>query len=86
MAATQHNRLGKQLRQLRTKERGWSLAFVDKTFGIDKGMLSRIENGDTRPSLDTLHRLRDCYGVDDQTFLIWLNLLRPERQTNGSAA
>ncbi|MEI8057021.1 MAG: XRE family transcriptional regulator [Actinomycetes bacterium] len=48
--------LATQLRELRTR-RGWSLARLADETGMSKGMLSKIENGQTTPSLSTLVRL-----------------------------
>lgn len=77
MTATANNRLGKQLRKLRT-DRGWSLNFVADQFGVDKGVLSRVERG-SMPSLKTLDKLRRAYLVDDQTFLGWVDQLDSDR-------
>lgn len=78
------NRLGRRLRKLRT-DRNWTLAYVSENHGIDKAVLSRVERGDSTPSLATLYRLRDAYVVDDETFLTWLDMVR-EREHNGDAA
>ena len=51
--------LGTQLRELRTR-RAWSLAELAEITGISKGMLSKIENGQTTPSLSTLVRLAEA--------------------------
>jgi len=48
--------LATQLRELRTR-RGWSLAKLADETQMSKGMLSKIENGQTTPSLSTLVRL-----------------------------
>ena len=72
MSTTSRNRLGKRLRALR-ESHGLSLNDVAKTHGVDKGMLSRIERGETRPSLSTLRKLRDAYAVDDAAFLAWID-------------
>ena len=70
------NRLGRRLRALRTANgRDWTLADVERGYGIDKGNLSRIERGESSPSLATLHKLRTAYAVDDETFLTWLDML-----------
>lgn len=81
------NRLGRRLRSLRTaKGREWTLADVERRFGIDKGNLSRIERGEASPSLETLHRLRDAYQADDETFLTWLDMLRERQRLTAGAA
>ncbi len=82
-----HNRLGRKLKALRTaKPREWTLADVERMAGVDKGNLSRIERGEASPSLETLHKLRAAYSVDDETFLTWLDMLNERnRQRRGAA-
>jgi len=48
--------LATQLRELRGR-RSWSLSRLAEETGLSKGMLSKIENGQTAPSLGTLVRL-----------------------------
>lgn len=48
--------LAAQVRELRVK-RGWSLAELAEQIGMSKGMLSKIENAQSTPSLNTLVRL-----------------------------
>jgi len=48
--------LAAQLRELRGR-RGWSLTRLATETGLSKGMLSKIENGQSAPSLGTLARL-----------------------------
>ena len=48
--------LATQLRELRARL-GWSLARLADEAGMSKGMLSKIENSQTTPSLSTLVRL-----------------------------
>ncbi|MEI6373631.1 MAG: XRE family transcriptional regulator [Actinomycetes bacterium] len=48
-----------QLRELRGR-RGWSLARLADETGLSKGMLSKIENALTAPSLNTLVRLAEA--------------------------
>ena len=67
--------LATQLRELRTR-RGWSLAKLADETQMSKGMLSKIENGQTTPSLSTLVRLANALdapltaffrGLDEET-------------------
>lgn len=48
--------LGRHLQQLRTS-RGWSLSHLASQAGIAKSNLSRLEQGNGNPTLDTLWRL-----------------------------
>ena len=48
--------LAARLRELRNR-RGWSLGQLAAETGLSKGMLSKIENGQSAPSLSTLARL-----------------------------
>jgi transcriptional regulator with XRE-family HTH domain len=48
--------LAARLRELRIR-RGWSLAQLAAETGLSKGMLSKIENGQSAPSMSTLARL-----------------------------
>jgi transcriptional regulator with XRE-family HTH domain len=48
--------LAARLRELRGR-RGWSLTRLAEETGLSKGMLSKIENAQTAPSLGTLARL-----------------------------
>lgn len=50
------NTLGQHLQQLRTA-RGWSLSYLASEAGIAKSNLSRLEQGNGNPTLDTLWRL-----------------------------
>lgn len=77
------NRLGRTLATLRAKHE-WTLTHVQDEYGVDKGNLSRIERGEASPSLETLHRLRDAYAVDDETFLTWLEMLRHRDQAGAA--
>lgn len=82
MATTDRTRLGKHLRKLRGDR---TLAEVSASSGIDKAILSRVENGEVMPSLRTLRRLRHFYAVDDDAFLYWLELI-PEHSDREPAA
>jgi len=54
--------LGAALRDKRLAH-GLTIADVSDLAGISRGMLSKIENGQTATSLDTLHRLARALGV-----------------------
>jgi transcriptional regulator with XRE-family HTH domain len=54
--------LGTALRQKRLAH-GLTIADVSELAGISRGMLSKIENGQSATSLDTLHRLARALGV-----------------------
>ncbi len=55
-------RLGKNLKRIRT-EKGISQGDIVKTSGIDKAMISNIENGKTNPTLATIAKLAKALGV-----------------------
>jgi transcriptional regulator with XRE-family HTH domain len=50
------------LRRLR-QEAGLSLAEVSRRTGIDKSQLSRLESGQTIPTVERLRQLGEVYGV-----------------------
>ena len=54
--------LGSTVRELRRKH-GLTIADISDRTGISRGMLSRIETGQTATSLDTLSRLARALGV-----------------------
>ena len=54
--------LGSTIRELRRKH-GLTIADISDRTGISRGMLSRIETGQTATSLDTLSRLAQGLGV-----------------------
>lgn len=54
--------LGNALRHLRL-ENGLTIAEVSKRAGVSRGMLSKIENGLTSPSLEKLEQLANALGV-----------------------
>lgn len=54
--------LGNTIRQLRL-ENGLTIAEISERAGISRGMLSKIENGVTSPSLETLEQLANSLGV-----------------------
>src|ERR1700739_681458 len=54
--------LGSTIRELRRKH-GLTIADISERTGISRGMLSRIETGQTATSLDTLSRLARGLGV-----------------------
>lgn len=55
-------RLGKNLKRIRT-EKGISQGDIVKTSGIDKAMISNIENGKTNPTLATIAKLAKAISV-----------------------
>lgn len=71
------NRLGKRI-VARRKQRGWDQKTLARVAGINGGYLSVIERGKKAPSLSTLHKLRDALNLDDDVFLAWLDLMRPD--------
>jgi transcriptional regulator with XRE-family HTH domain len=54
--------VAKQVRALRTG-RGWSLDELAGRSGVSKGMVVQIEGGRTNPSIGTLCRVADAFGV-----------------------
>lgn len=54
--------IARNTRQLRT-DRGWSLDQLATRSGVSKGMLVQIEQARTNPSIGTLCRLADAFGV-----------------------
>ena len=55
-------RLGKNLKRIRAGK-GISQGDIVKTSGIDKAMISNIENGKTNPTLATIAKLAKAIGV-----------------------
>jgi transcriptional regulator with XRE-family HTH domain len=68
----QRNRLGGRLRAARLAA-GLTLAQVQETSGVDKGVISRIETGQRMPSLATLRKLRDALHLSDSDVIAWLD-------------
>jgi transcriptional regulator with XRE-family HTH domain len=54
--------IARNARQLRS-DRGWSLDHMAGRSGVSKGMLVQIEQARTNPSIGTLCRLADAFGV-----------------------
>lgn len=54
--------IGTTIRRLRT-ERGWSQETLSRLVGVSANMPSRYETGAAEPSLDTLARLAQVFGV-----------------------
>lgn len=54
--------VARQVRALRTG-RGWSLDELAGRSGVSKGMVVQIEGGRTNPSVGTLCRIADAFGV-----------------------
>ena len=55
-------KLGKNLKRIRT-EKGLSQGNIVKASGIDKAMISNIENGKTNPTLATIAKLAKALSV-----------------------
>lgn len=60
--------IGREVRALR-KQLGITVADLGEATGLSTGMLSKIENGLTSPSLTTLQSLSSALGVSISTFL-----------------
>jgi len=60
--------IGREVRELR-KQLGITVADLGDATGLSTGMLSKIENGLTSPSLTTLQSLSHALGVSISTFL-----------------
>jgi DNA-binding XRE family transcriptional regulator len=56
------SRIGQRIRDERTA-RGWTLAVLESKTGIKVPNLSRVEKGKHRPSLETLEKIADAFGV-----------------------
>ena len=54
--------IGERLRQLR-EQRGLSQGDVEKASGLLRGYISRVENGHTVPTLETLERFAVAFDV-----------------------
>lgn len=54
--------IGERLRQLR-EDRGFSQSDMEKRTGLLRAYISRVENGHTVPSLETLERLANALEV-----------------------
>jgi transcriptional regulator with XRE-family HTH domain len=61
-------KLGKNLKRIRT-EKGISQGDIVKASGIDKAMISNIENGKTNPTLSTITKLAKALGVSSDELL-----------------
>lgn len=80
------NRLGDHLLK-RREDKGWTLAEVQEETGLDKAVLSRVERGESTPSMATLYKLRDFYALGSDEFYSWLDMLeKRERIKSGGAA
>jgi transcriptional regulator with XRE-family HTH domain len=60
--------IGKHLRSLR-QARGWSLDELAQRSGVSKGMVVQIEGARTNPSIATLCRLAEAFGVTIGRFI-----------------
>lgn len=59
--------IGREVRALRKKQ-GLTVSDLAEITGISVGMLSKIENGNTSPSLTTLQVMADAFSVPITTF------------------
>jgi transcriptional regulator with XRE-family HTH domain len=73
--------LGAKLRVLRKKQR-YTLAEVGQKTGLSVSFLSDVERGRTGPSLETLHKLADCYDTPVQHLLEDLDAAETRPGTN----
>lgn len=55
--------LGDKLRQLR-QDRNWTQPELAESLGIEQSYLSKLENGKSLPSNDSLNRILDVFGLD----------------------
>ena len=55
-------KLGQNLKRIRT-EKGISQGDIVKATGIDKALISNVENGKTNPTLATIAKLAKAIGV-----------------------
>ena len=86
VSLSNQQRLGKRIVTKRG-ERKWNQKQLAEAAGINPGYLSMIEHGNKFPSVATLHKLRDALNLDDDVFLAWLDLMKPEAKPNrGEAA
>jgi len=85
MRVTQAQRksLGRRVIKAR-KDRGWDQKTLADRAGLNGGYVSNIEHGVKAPSLYALHKLRDALDLDDSTWLLWLDGLRPREKDNAA--
>jgi transcriptional regulator with XRE-family HTH domain len=55
--------IGQRLQELRSA-RGWSQGDIEKRTGLFRCYISRVENGHTIPSLETLERLASAFEIE----------------------
>lgn len=75
-------RLGQRIVKAR-EAKGWNQRELAEAAGLDQAIVSRVESGTREASLATLHKLRDALALDDDTWLGWLDAVKP---TSTSAA
>ena len=61
--------LGKRIKTLRTS-RGISARHLAQSSGIDPSLISKIENGISNPSIDTLQKICDTLDVSMSDFFL----------------
>jgi len=69
--------LGQRIRKARAAK-GWNQRQLAEAAKIDKAVISRVESGSREPSLPTLHKLRDALAIDDDTWVGWLDAIKPD--------
>jgi transcriptional regulator with XRE-family HTH domain len=65
-------------------ERGWSKADLARHSGMNVVYLGHVERGDNVPTLNTLFRLADTFGVDAADLVRELDRPRRERAAHSS--
>lgn len=76
--------IGRRIKELR-KDKGRKLTEVAQTAGISKGLLSKIENGRTVPSLPVLLSIIKALNMRPDAFFEKLNYEAPQRYIHKSA-
>lgn len=78
--------VGRKVKARRTSM-GLTQAQLSEASGVAQGYLSQIESGARSPSLGALRKLRQALGIDDDTFVAWIDMLPPPKPNgNGEAA
>lgn len=62
--------IGRKIRQLR-EQKGFSQADINRTTGMLRGYISRVEKGHTVPSLETLQRFAGVLGIPMSQLFRW---------------
>lgn len=64
-------KLSRDIKRRRT-HLGLSQTKLAEMSGVRQGHISQIENGERRPNLATLHKLRDALGLPPDEFAEWI--------------